>query len=357
MVVYWIFVSFIVLFFSFYVLANKTNLLSKIKIFDFMRSSALKLVINKLFISLFTLFCVINVIFILIRIIPLSNDYYSNSIFKDLLNYYKSILPYPKKVCAISSLKSSTLSCSSYKIKFIDFGTSTHFMKNIDVWDIIKEKVFVSLLIGIISLIIEWIISYPIGIFIARKNNKRLNKIFDIYYSIITSVPAALTFYILLLLFMIWFKLPTSFEINSILSFIPPIVSVTLTSFVIISHWISMYINAESQKDYVTFAYSKGLSESRIFHKHIARNALIPIIRTIPSSIATSICGFYILEVTFNIPGTGSTLIRAISLGDIPLIQGLIIFFSFVSITAYFIGDLISIILNPAIKLKEDKTL
>lgn len=353
--VYWLLMSFFLIFLTLYFICNYTKILCNNKICHIFTSNMTRYIFRRLILSISALFVITTIVFFLLSMFSkISNPSYSNHILSDLIDYYKSIIPYPKKVCVSSTLENGMIVCSNYKIKIIDLGYSTSFMKNTSVWSIIKQKCSISLLVGLIAYLLECAISYPIGIFLARKNNKIINKVFNVFYTFVTSIPLALIFYIFLLCFMTFFHLPTSFEINNFLSYIPPIISVTFTSSAVISHWIEMYVSSESKKDYVTFAYSKGLNEKTIFNKHIMKNALIPLIRTIPSSIVASICGSYLLEVTFGIPGSGSTLVYAINLSDIPLIQGLIFFFSFLSIIAYFIGDLISLFLDPRVKLKED---
>ena len=355
MVVYWILLAIVILFFILYLVSNCSNLLSNYTAFNFFKSPVTKYIINRILLSCAILFSIATIVFFLIQAVP-NNELQvsSDSTFKKLLDYYKNILPFPKKTCTSSTLSNGVLVCNSYTTKIMNLGNSKYFMRNTSVWSIIKQKCSISLLVGMIAYVFECIVSYPLGIFIARRNNRVLNKCFSGFYVFITSIPLSLLYYLLLLAFMLYFKLPTSFEINNLLSYIAPIASVTLTSVAIVSHWVSMYISTEAKKDYVTFARSKGLSEKAIFYKHIVRNALIPLIRTIPTSIVASICGFYILEATFGIPGSGSTLVIAIKLGDSPLIQGLILFFSFISVMAYIVSDLISLILDPRIKLGED---
>jgi ABC-type dipeptide/oligopeptide/nickel transport system permease component len=83
---------------------------------------------------------------------------------------------------------------------------------------------------------------------------------------------------------------------------------------------------------------------------------VIAIIRTIPTTIAVSLSGYYLLESAFNIPGLGLTLIDSINLQDIYVMQGLILFSSFVSIFSYLIGDLITISLDKRVYLRmEDR--
>ena len=76
---------------------------------------------------------------------------------------------------------------------------------------------------------------------------------------------------------------------------------------------------------------------------------MIPLIRTIPTTLAQCVSGYYLLEATFNIPGIGLTLISAINLQDVYLVQGLIIFFSFISVFAHLLGDLIALFMDKRV--------
>lgn len=354
--IYWLFLIFISLFLFVYILTNCNLILKNSTFGSFLKSSTLKYIIKRIILSFFILFIIATCIFFIIKLLPELSSINSNTNYYDysLIEYYKRIIPYPKNVCVSNNLVDGNMICSKYEKKIVDFGYSYAYMKNIRVWDIIKEKCFVSFSIGIIIYILECFINYPLGIYLARKSKSSLNKASAFLYVIITSIPLSLIYYILLLVFMLIFKLPISFDISSPITYIAPVVSVVLTSFAIIPHWVKMYVQTEMNKDYVKFAYSKGLDERYIFRKHIMKNALIPLIRTIPTSLLLCITGNYILEVTFNIPGSGSALVSAIKLNDVYLIEGLILFFSFLSVFAYLIGDILSILLDPRIKYMEE---
>ena len=122
-----------------------------------------------------------------------------------------------------------------------------------------------------------------------------------------------------------------------------------------VAYWVRKYFLLEMNKDYVKLAISKGLDKNTILYKHVLRNALLPFIRTIPASILTCFSGFYILEASFNIPGIGLTFMYAIQLKDIDLIRGLILFFSFLSISAHLIGDILTIIFSKKLSLYKEE--
>lgn len=350
---YWIIISILAIFLLLFFICNYTNFIKYDAICSFFKNSITKYILKRLFVSIAILFSIVTITFYILKIMP--NDNSSNYLkSSNLLEYYKNIIPYPKKVCVSYHLSNNNLVCSEYKTKLVNLGSSSYYMKNTEVWEIIKQKCFISFMVGILAYILECLINYPLAIHLIIRDSKKANRISNVFYVLITSIPLSLIYYILLLIFMLVFKLPITFDIRNPLSYIAPIASVSFTSIALVSHWIRIYILSEWKKDYVTYAYSKGLDKRTILNKHVARNALIPLVRTIPSSVAYSICGFYLLESTFGIPGSGSTLITAIKIGDVNLANGLILFFSFISISAYFLGDIISAIMDPRIKYEGD---
>ena len=103
--------------------------------------------------------------------------------------------------------------------------------------------------------------------------------------------------------------------------------------------------------DYVKFARAKGLSEKEIFRKHILRNAIIPIVNGIPSSIILCISGALITESAFAVPGMGKMLPNAISQMNNNMVLTLTMIFTALSIFAVLLGDLLMILVDPRISL------
>ncbi len=368
MIIYYLIVFILIITSVIIILTNHHIIFKNSRIGFIIRSKTFKYIIKRLLFSLFTLFLVITAVFFLIRIMPKEyfythlelNDNNHNvllddNIFKQLLDFYYNILPFPKKVCTSSHLEDGVMTCSTYEYKIINLGYSITYIKNVSVWSIIKEKCGTSFFIGSISYILQCLIGYSLGVFIARKENKFLDKAINYSYLALTSLPSVIYFYAILLFFMSFSNLPVSFDIDNPLTYIVPLFSITLSSSLVIAYWVKKYLLIEADSDYVKFAMSKGLDEKTIFYKHILRNALTPLIRTIPTSLVLCFSGFYLLEATFNIPGAGYTLVNAINLQDVYLVQGLIIFFSFLSILAYFIGDLITFFLDKRVNLGKER--
>ena len=365
---YWVILSVVISFFSIFVLSNANLILKNSKIGDFFRSSLTRYFVQRILISVVSLLFISICLFFLLRLIIMNNDEFINTtsnqlnkpfidnenIGKDFINYLYNILPFPKKVCVSTQMCENKLMCSGYEYKIINFGNSLYYMRNVDVSYIIREKAAVSFKIGFIAYVLECIIGYPLGIYMSRKKGKFIDNSINFIHSISISFPKIIQFYIFSVVFLVYFKLPVSFDKDNYLTYIAPLLSVVILSIISVAFWVKKYILLEEKKDYVKYAKSKGLNEKYIFYKHIFRNALPPLIRTIPTSLFACLCGYYLLELSFNIPGIGLTLSTVIILGDVYLIQGIILFFSFFSILSYLLGDLIAVLLDKRISFKKE---
>ncbi|SPZ79063.1 oligopeptide transport system permease [Staphylococcus aureus] len=105
-----------------------------------------------------------------------------------------------------------------------------------------------------------------------------------------------------------------------------------------------------SRKDYIRTARAKGLSESKIYNKHILRNSIIPIVTFFGADVLSVFGGAVITETIFSYPGVGKLLIDAISGKDYPLMMALLLFFSFLGLLANLISDVTYSIVDPRIK-------
>lgn len=354
MIVYWIVgvivtILVIVLSFAYKGIILKNSVIKKI----------IKSDIFKFFIKKIVFFCssmiIISIVIFLLTDMLVDND--KNNIFKRLTEYMYKILPIPKKVCSTQYLENDVLVCSRYNYVLIDLGVSESYIKNVSVITIIKQKCTVSFFVGILAYFLQCLIGYPLGIYLSNKENKTIGKTFNAVHTIKVLIPSLIYYYIFVILFMVVLKIPVLFEINDPFTYIAPLVAVTISSSLSIAYFIKKYIQIELNKDYVTMAKAKGLTEKEILHNHVLKNAMIPFYRTIPYSILICFSGYYILETTFNIPGIGQTLFYAIQLKDINLIRGIILFFSCTSLMAYLLGDIVSILATHGFKynLEEKK--
>ena len=283
-------------------------------------------------------------------------------VIEQLWDYYYNILPFKKSICVSQSLtqdpitKALVWKCSEYKNVYINFGTSLVLRKNVLVMDILYERAAVSFVIGLIACLGQILIGYPLGVLMASRKDKFIDKFGKVYSVLVDAIPAIVYYFLIMILFQRVFGMTTFFDRYDMSTWVVPLVSLLIAGIPGIAIWVRRYMVDEVSADYVKFAKAKGLSKNRIMFVHVLRNAVVPLVRTIPTAFIFSLLGSYYVEKIYSIPGLGQTLINSINQQDNPLVQGLVIIFAFVSTFAYLIGDITTALVDPRISLaaKED---
>ncbi|MBQ9328870.1 MAG: ABC transporter permease [Solobacterium sp.] len=215
------------------------------------------------------------------------------------------------------------------------------------------SMVSTSYIMGIIALIISYGFGIPFGISMAQHKDKFRDKLGIAYINILVAVPS-LAFIFFMRSIGTLLGMPDKFPqlgFDDIRSWIMPIVILALLNMPSLMMWLRRYMIDQVNADYVKFARAKGLSEKEIFRKHILRNAIIPIVNGIPSSIILCISGALITESAFAVPGMGKMLPNAISQMNNNMVLTLTMIFTALSIFAVLLGDLLMILVDPRISL------
>ncbi len=213
------------------------------------------------------------------------------------------------------------------------------------------SKLGYSFVIGVISVIMAYVLGLPIGILMARKKDKLIDKLGTVYIIFIIAVPSLAYIFLFKAIGGSLFGLPTTFNMESSnkLMYVLPIVSLALPSMANLMKWMRRYMIDQSNSDYVKFARSGGLSEGEIFTKHIMKNAAIPIVHGIPSSVLFSLTGAIITERVYVVPGAGNLLTEAINRYDNGVIVGVTLFYAVLSVVAIILGDVLIATVDPRI--------
>lgn len=219
-----------------------------------------------------------------------------------------------------------------------------------------KSKMGYSFVIGIFSVIMAYVLGIPLGIAMARKKDKFLDKIGTAYIVFIMAVPS--------LAYIFMFKaiggkagLPTTFDVDSAdkLMYVLPIVSLALPAVANLMKWLRRFMIDQMNADYVKFARSGGLSDREIFDKHILKNAIIPLVHGIPGAVLGALVGAIITERVYVVPGAGNLLIDAINKYDNSVIVGVTLFYAVLSVASLIMGDLLMASVDPRISFTTQK--
>ena len=184
----------------------------------------------------------------------------------------------------------------------------------------------------------------------ARRKDRFVDQLGTAYIVFILAVPSLAYIFI--------FKaiggslgLPTSFSMEgeTALMYLLPILSLALPSVAGLVKWLRRYTIDQMNADYVRFARAQGLSEREIFHRHILKNAAIPMLHGIPTSILGCLVGAIITERVYLVPSAGNLLTTAINMNDNAVIVGLTLFYAVLSIVSLILGDLLMASADPRI--------
>lgn len=268
-------------------------------------------------------------------------------------SYVKSTVTYPTGYVEESAddLHSATYAKGSlesslvYQTRFDDDYTSVTTIKSG------LSKMGYSFVIGIIAVAIAYFLGVPLGIMMARKKDKLVDKIGTVYIIFIIAVPSLAYIFLFKAIGSSVFKLPGTFDMESSskLMYILPIISLALPSIANHMKWMRRYMIDQMNSDYVKFARSGGLSEGEIFRKHIMKNAIIPIVHGIPAGIISALVGAIITERVYVVPGAGNLLTIAINQYDNAVIVGVTLFYATLSVVSIILGDILMSMVDPRI--------
>lgn len=242
-----------------------------------------------------------------------------------------------------------------------DLGESIRYKR--PVMDLIKERMPNTILLGVISLLITYLIAFPLGILSGRKPYTWIDYSVQFLNYLMLAIPSfvAGVFAIYFFAFKLgWFPFSGSVAIGVEDGFpyymsklYHALLPGLILGFLSTASYIQFLRNdiiENSRKDYTRTARAKGLSRSKIYNKHILRNSIIPIVTFFGADVLSIFGGAVITETIFSYPGIGKLLIDSISGKDYPLMMALLLFFSFLGLLANLISDIAYSIVDPRIK-------
>lgn len=280
--------------------------------------------------------------------------------FVDLFTYFFNILPFPKTVClteysseVVNETVNYIVTTSDCRTTLMDLGR-VFFIEGDSgkyVTDVIFERMGISFQVGIIAVAVEILLGYPAGILMAKHKDGIFDKIGKTYIISIDAIPGLAYYYIWMVILCTLIGLPKTYDPNNFASLLAPALTMGFTGMAGIALWVRRYMLDEFNSDYVKFARAKGLSENRILYTHVLRNAIVPLIRSIPSAILGALLGTFYLEKIYSINGVGGLLVVAVNKSDFYALQGIIIVSALISIISYLLGDIITAIVDPRVSL------
>lgn len=249
------------------------------------------------------------------------------------------------------------------KLAVLDFGSS--FSPDArPVLDKIAERVPITLLLNVLSLIIILVVAIPLGVLSATHQYTVFDKGTTLFVFLGFAMPTFWLALLLMILFGVWLEwLPisglTSFDYERLSAWekfvdlskhlaMPVLVS-SFTGLAGMSRFMRQSMLEVVRQDYVTTARAKGLDERWVIYKHCMKNALLPIVTILGLSLPALIGGSVIFETIYSIPGMGQLFYQSVMSRDYPLIMGVLVIGSFLTLFAMLLADIAYALVDPRI--------
>ncbi|HKU96347.1 MAG TPA: ABC transporter permease [Vineibacter sp.] len=237
-----------------------------------------------------------------------------------------------------------------------DFGESFFFKKTVA--ELISQRIEPTLMLSLCTIVLAVLVAVPVGVLAASRQGGWVDRIVMGFSVMGFSVPTFVIGYLLIYVFAIvlgWLPVQGYRRISEgfgdfIIRLIMPSVTLAVIYVALISRITRASVIETLGEDYIRTARAKGLPGRVVLLRHALRNAAVPIITVIGIGIALLIGGVVITESVYNIPGLGRLTVDAVLARDFPVIQIVIMMFSFVFVLINLIIDLAYSVLDPRIR-------
>jgi len=246
-----------------------------------------------------------------------------------------------------------------------DLGVSTRYYD--PVWDMIKERIPISLYFGIISLAMIYGVCIPLGIAKAIKHTSLFDNLSSVIVFIGYAIPGWVVGVLMLVLFASHWELfplgglvSEGFEDLSLYQkttdilrhTILPVIAYVAGSFAVMTFLMKNTLMDNLAADYVRTAIAKGLSFKKAVFRHALRNSLIPMATHFGNNISIILMGSFLIEKVFNINGMGLLGYESVVERDYPVVMGILVISSLLFMVGNILSDICVAIVDPRVQFE-----
>ena len=237
-----------------------------------------------------------------------------------------------------------------------DYGVSWSTGESVS--EIILTRLGPSLTIMIPLVILQTVISIILALAVASVRGSLTDRMLMMLCTIGMSISSLV--YIIVFQYFFAYKLGwfpvqgwgDSFSENLLKYSLLPILIMLVVSVAPTLRLYRSFILDEINQDYVRTARAKGVGEQRVLGVHVLRNASIPIITDVMSSLPALLIGAFLIERFFGIPGIGREVIIAVERSDFPVIKAITVYVAVATMIFNLMADLIYKVVDPRVQLK-----
>ncbi|MBF4693441.1 ABC transporter permease [Fusibacter ferrireducens] len=211
----------------------------------------------------------------------------------------------------------------------------------------------ISATLGLISLAVAVPIGLFLGVVSARKRGKTVDYL-CVFISVIgVSIPSFIMGSFLQYIFAVKFQLLPIAQWKSLKHMVLPTVALSLSLLASLTRVMRASMLEVINQDYVKTARAKGVPEDKVVTRHEIRNAMVPIVTMLGPMVASVLMGTFVIEKIFAIPGLGQHFVNSITGLDYTMTLGLTIFYGSFLVLANFIVDIAYGIIDPRIRIEK----
>ena len=313
-----------------------------------------RFILQRLGLSVITVFLVCVIVFFLTRILPgdVARQYLGRGATEEDLIEFRRVFGLDQ------SLFSQLFTWIGHLLQG-DMGESMQYRGPVS--DLLLPAIGYSSKLAGVAFFIIVPFSIARGVVAAMNRGKRVDRLITVGGLSAAVIPEFVWAIILVLLFGVTFQVfpvsafPEEGErsiLNQIWYLVLPSISLLLVLFGYVARITRAGVIEALDSDYMRTAVLKGLSRRTAVVKHVLRNALLPTIAVIASQIPYLIGGLIAVEIVFNYPGFGTILKGAVDARDYSVLQAGVIISSLVIVSFQLIADILFALLNPRIRQK-----
>ena len=317
-----------------------------------------KYTIKRILLMFFTLFVIMTMCFVLIKLLPLPAV---KEMGKDIniILMKREQMGYGKPIPVQSGIFLKNV------LTKWDWGVGEQMYETLGIWDVLMKKLPYTIMVNLYSILIAIPIGLGFGIYAALKKNKWQDHVISTAVMIFISVPSYV--YAFLVQYFLCFKaglfpitIPSGetaslFSVKMFVSMMPAVISL---GFGVIAN-LARYTRAELSEvltgDYMLLARTKGLTKAQATARHAMRNAMVVILPMIIGEFLGIIYGSLIIEKIFAIPGVGDLYISSINLRDYNFFMALTFFYTFIGLASGILMDISYGFIDPRIRMGAKK--
>ena len=318
-----------------------------------------KYIVKRVLLMFLTLFIIMTMCFILIKLLPLPAV-------REMGKDVNLILARREKMGYNQPILVQYYIFLKNVITEWDWGVGEQMYEGLNVWNVMMQKLPYTVMVNLYSILIATPLGIGLGIYAALKKNKWQDHLISTLVMVFISVPSYV--YAFLIQYTLCFKLnwfPLQLESLSkagslfswrmFRSMVPAILSLGFGTVAGFTRYTRAELSEVLTGDYMLLARTKGLTKAQAISRHALRNAMVVILPMIIGEFISILGGSLIIEKIFGIPGVGNLYIASINVRDYNFFMAMSMFYTFIGLVSGIVNDISYGLIDPRIRMGSKK--